>query len=80
MNQNCMHEEIKSRLHLGKACNHSFRNVSSLRLLPQEIKNIKFKTYRTNVFVIALYGCHIWSLPLRKEGFREQGAEKHIWD
>jgi hypothetical protein len=42
--QNCMHEEIKSRLSSGNACYHSVQSLLSSRLLS---KNVKVKTYKT---------------------------------
>jgi hypothetical protein len=41
--QNCIHEEIKSRLNLGNACNHQFRIFSSGLLF----KSVKIKIYKT---------------------------------
>jgi hypothetical protein len=43
--QNCMHEEIKSRLNSGNACYHSFRNLLPSRLLS---RNVKVKIYKTS--------------------------------
>jgi hypothetical protein len=40
VNQNLVDEEIKSRLNLGNACNHSVQNFLSSRLMP---KNAKIK-------------------------------------
>jgi hypothetical protein len=37
-NQNCMHEEIKSRLNSWNACYHSVRSLLSLRLLPRNVR------------------------------------------
>jgi hypothetical protein len=39
MDQNCMHEKIKSRLHLGNACCHSLWSLLSLL----QFRNIKVK-------------------------------------
>ena len=39
-NQNCIQEEINSRLKSGKACYHSVQNLLSFSLLS---KNIKYK-------------------------------------
>jgi hypothetical protein len=36
--QNCMHEEIKSRLNSGKACYHSVQGLLSSRLLTMKLK------------------------------------------
>ena len=43
-NQNCMQEEIKSRLKSGNACYHSVQNLMSSSLL---FKHVKIKIYRT---------------------------------
>jgi hypothetical protein len=40
------------------------QNLLSSSLLS---KNIKFKTYRTIIFHVVVYGCEIWSLTLREE-------------
>jgi hypothetical protein len=42
--QNCIHEEIKSRLNSGNACHHSVWNILSSYLLS---KNLKIKIYRS---------------------------------
>jgi hypothetical protein len=62
--QNCMHEEIKSRLNLGNACYHSVQGLLSSRLLS---RNLKVKIYKTIILPVVLYGCEIWSLTLREE-------------
>jgi hypothetical protein len=36
--QNCMHEEIKSRLNSGNACYHSVQSLLSSRLLSGNLK------------------------------------------
>jgi hypothetical protein len=54
MNQNPIHEEIKSRLKSGNACYHL-------------VQNIKIMTYRTINPPVVLYGCETWSLTLREE-------------
>jgi hypothetical protein len=38
MNQNSIHEEIKSRLKSGNACYHSVQNLSSSSLLSRRVK------------------------------------------
>jgi len=63
-NQNCIAEEIKSRLRSGNACYHSVQNLLSSRLLS---KNLKIKIYRTIILPVVLYGCETWSLTLREE-------------
>jgi len=63
-NQNCIREEIKSRLRTGNACYHSVQNLLFSRLLS---KNLKIKIYRTIILPVVLYGCETWSLTLREE-------------
>jgi len=63
-NQNCIAEEIKSRLRSGNACYHSVQNRLSSRSLP---KNLKIKIYRTIILPVVLYGCETWSLTLREK-------------
>ena len=62
-NHNCIHEETKSRVRPGNACNHSVQNLLSPSLLS---KNIKIKIYRTIILPVILYGCETWSLTLRE--------------
>jgi hypothetical protein len=59
--QNCMHEEITSRLNSGNACYHS---VKYYVLLPAVWER---KIYRTIILPLVLYGCETWSLTLREE-------------
>jgi hypothetical protein len=61
--QNCIHEEIKSRLNSGNACYHSVQSLLSSRLLS---RNVKVKIYKIFLPVV-LYGCETWSLTLREE-------------
>jgi hypothetical protein len=61
--QNCIHEEIKSRLNSGKACYHSVQSLLSSRLLS---RNVKAKIYKT-IIIPVVYGCETWSLTLREE-------------
>jgi hypothetical protein len=56
--QNCIHEEIRSRLNLGNACYHAVQNLLSSRLLS---RNVKIKIYRTIILPVVLYGCETWS-------------------
>jgi hypothetical protein len=49
--QNCMHEEIKSRLNSGNACYHSVQSLLSSRLLS---RNLKVKIYKTVVLPVVL--------------------------
>jgi hypothetical protein len=62
--QNCIHEEIKSRLNSGNACYHSVQSLLSSRLLS---RNVKVKIYKTIILPVILYGCETWSLMLREE-------------
>jgi hypothetical protein len=62
--QNCMHEEIKSRLNWGNACYHSVHSLLSSRLLSG---NVKVKIYKTIILPVVLYGCETWCLTLREE-------------
>jgi hypothetical protein len=62
--QNCIHEEIKSRLNSGNACYHSVQSLLSSRLLS---RNVKVKIYKTIILQVVLYGCGTFSLTLREE-------------
>jgi hypothetical protein len=62
--QNCVHEEIKSRLNSGNACYHSVQSLLSSRLLS---RNVKVKIYKTIILPAVLYGCETLSLTLREE-------------
>jgi hypothetical protein len=62
--QNCIHEEIKSRLNSGNACYHSVQGLLSSRLLS---RIVKVKIYKTIILPDVLYGCGTWSLTLREE-------------
>jgi hypothetical protein len=62
--QNCIHEDIKSRLNSGNACYHSVQSLLSSRLLSS---NVKVKIYKTIILPVVLYGCEIWSITLREE-------------
>jgi hypothetical protein len=42
--QNCIHEEIKSKLNSGNACYHAVQSLLSSRLLS---RNVKVKIYKT---------------------------------
>jgi hypothetical protein len=75
MDQNCIHEEIRSRLNLGNACYHAVQNLLSSHLLS---RNVKIKIYKTIILPVVLYGCETLSLTLREEHrlrvFEKQGA------
>jgi hypothetical protein len=51
--QNCIHEEIKSRLNSGNACNHSVQSLLSPLLLST---NEKVKILKTIILPVVLYG------------------------
>jgi hypothetical protein len=52
--QNCIHEEIRSRLNSENACYHAVQNLLSSRLLS---RNVKIKIYKTIILPVVLYGC-----------------------
>jgi hypothetical protein len=62
--QNCMQEEIKSRLNSGNACYHSVQSLLSSRLLS---RNVKVKIYKTIILPVVLYEYETWSLTLREK-------------
>jgi hypothetical protein len=62
--QNCMHEEINSRLNLGNACYHSVHSLLSSRLLSGDLK---VKIYKNVILPVVLHGCETWSLTLREK-------------
>jgi hypothetical protein len=62
--QNCMQEEIKSRLNSGNAYYHSVQSLLSSRLLS---RNVKVKICKTIILPVVLYDCETWSLTLREE-------------
>ena len=62
-NQNCIQEEMKSRLKSGNACYHAMQNLLYSGLMS---KNLEIKIYGT-VILPGLYGCETWSLTLREE-------------
>jgi hypothetical protein len=49
-NQNCMHDEIKSRLNSGNACYHFFQSHLSSHLLSRNLK-VKIHNYSAGCFV-----------------------------
>jgi hypothetical protein len=61
--QNCMNQEIKSRLNSMNVCCHSVQSLLSSRLL---CKNIKVKVFKTIILPLVLYGCETWCLALRE--------------
>jgi hypothetical protein len=62
--QNCMHEEIKSRLNSGNACCHSVHSLLPSRLFS---RNVKVKMRKTTILSVLSYGCETWSLTLMVE-------------
>jgi hypothetical protein len=52
--QNCMHEEIKSILNSGNACNSLIWCHLSSRL---QSRTVKVKIYKTIIMPLVLYGC-----------------------
>jgi hypothetical protein len=62
--QNCMHEEIMSRLNSGNVCYHSVHSLLSSRLI---YRNVKVKIYKTVILPVILYGCENWSLTLNEK-------------
>jgi hypothetical protein len=62
--ENCMIEEIKSRLNSGNACYHSVQSLLSSHLLS---RNVKIKIYKTITLPVVLYRYETWSLTLREE-------------
>jgi hypothetical protein len=59
--QNCIHEEMKSRLNSGNACNHLVQSLLSSRLLS---RNVKVEIYKTTILSV-LCECETWSHKLR---------------
>jgi hypothetical protein len=62
--QNCIHEEIRSRQNSGNACCHAVQNLLSSRLLS---RNVKIKIYKTIILPVVMYGYETWSVTLREE-------------
>jgi hypothetical protein len=62
--QNCIHEEIRSRLNSGNTCCHAVQNLLSSHLLS---RNVKIKIYKTIILPVVLYGSETWSLTSREE-------------
>jgi hypothetical protein len=64
--QDCMQEEIKSRLNSGNVCYHSVQNLLSSHLLS---RTVKVKIYKTIILPVVLYGYETRS-PILREGRR----------
>jgi hypothetical protein len=62
--QNCIYEEIKSRLNSGNACFHAVQNLLFSHMLS---RNVKIKIYEAIILPVVSYGCETWSLTLREE-------------
>jgi hypothetical protein len=45
MDQNCIHEEIRSRLNLGNACSHAVQNLLSSRLMSRNVEDQNIQNY-----------------------------------
>jgi hypothetical protein len=60
MNQNYIHEEVKSTWNSGNACYRSVQTLSSSR-------NVSIKIHKTIILPVVLYGCETSSLTLREE-------------
>jgi hypothetical protein len=54
MDQNCIHEEIRSKLNSGNACYRAVQNLLSSHLLS---RNVEIKIYKTIILPVVLYGC-----------------------
>jgi hypothetical protein len=52
--QNCIHEQIKSRLNSGNACYHSVQSLLSSRLLSRTVKVKIYKTIILPLFCIGV--------------------------
>jgi hypothetical protein len=59
IDQNCMCEEINSRLNSRNACYHSVQGILSSCLLS---RNVNVKIYKTIILPVVLCGCETWSL------------------
>jgi uncharacterized protein YbdZ (MbtH family) len=63
-NQNCIHQEIMTRLHSGNVCYHALQNLLSSHLLSL---NVKIKIQKPIILPAVLYGYETWSPTLREE-------------
>jgi hypothetical protein len=63
-NQNCIYEEINSRLILGNVC---YCSVQSLLFSSLLFKELKIKIYKTIILCLVLHECKSWSLTPREE-------------
>jgi hypothetical protein len=62
--ENCIHEEVKSRINSGMLATIRFRVFLSSCVLS---RNVRVKIYKTVILSFVLYGCETWSLMLREE-------------
>lgn len=62
VNENCIREEIKSRLKSLNECYHSVQNLMAVILLSQ---SIKVKIWRAVILPVGMYGNETWSSTLR---------------
>jgi hypothetical protein len=62
--QNCLNEEIKSRLNIGNVCYHLVQTLLSSHLLS---RNVKVKIYKTIDLLVVLNGCETWHFTLKDE-------------
>jgi len=72
--QNCIKEDMKSRLRAGNGCCHSVQNVLYCSLL---YKNLKIKIDRIIILPLSFNGCKTWSLTL-KEKRRQRAFENRM--
>jgi hypothetical protein len=72
-NQNCVHEEIESRLNSGMLSAMQFSLLRSWMLS----KIVKINIWKNIILSAALYGCETWSFTLREE--HRQGIVWNIW-
>jgi hypothetical protein len=63
-NQNCIHEEIKSRSNSGNTYDPAVQNLFFSQL---PSKNVNIKIYKTIFLPVILYGSETLSLTLREE-------------
>jgi len=61
--QNCIHEEIKTRLNMGSACNHCVQSSFFSGLCP---KSSKMKICKTVIPAVFVWVWNLVSLTLRK--------------
>jgi len=78
-NQNSTHEDIKKRLNLANACNHSLQNILSSCSVPTSIQTI---TYLHLIFFLILHGhetgSHIQERTWAKD-LHKQHTKEDIW-